>query len=184
MEPIYFYARKQKFQSLSNFSPHPIQIIDNHQTRKYQTGEHCFHGEKYILVSQNISHSDRKEELRVYAQKFQEPSNLDSPILAKRAGGKKGLALTAQELKIWDSLNVELQRKICLYKLENYPDIKEELRSTQDKVLIHPALRVSKDKVKHRKWEGRLVEEDGNKKIIGANVLGNIWMELRSQLNL
>ena len=182
MEPIYFYARKQKFQSLSNFSPHPIEIIDNQETRKYQTGEHCFHGEKYILVSQHISNLERKEKLLTYGKKFQELSDYDSPILTKRAGGKKGLALTTQELKIWDSLNVEVQRKICLYKLENYPDIKGELRSTQDKVLIHPALRVSKDKVKHRKWEGRLVEEDGNKKIIGGNVLGSIWMELRSQL--
>ena len=54
MEPIYFYARKQKFQSLSNFSPHPIKITDAELTRKYQTGEHCFHGEKYISISKQI----------------------------------------------------------------------------------------------------------------------------------
>lgn len=182
MEPIYFYARKQKFQSLSNFSPHPIEIIDNQETRKYQTGEHCFHGEKYILVSQHISNLERKEKLLTYGKKFQKPADFDSPILAKRAGGKKGFTLTSEELEIWDSLNVEVQKKICLYKLENYPKIKEELLKTQDKVLIHPALRTSIAKVKDRKWEGRLIIEDGNKKIIGGNVLGSIWMELRSQL--
>ena len=182
MEPIYFYARKQKFQSLSNFSSHSIEIRDNQETRKYQTGEHCFHGEKYILVSQHISNLERKEKLLTYGKKFQEPSDFDSPILVKRAGGKNGFTLNSEELEIWDTLNVDVQKKICLYKIENYPEIKEELLKTQDKVLIHPALRVSITKVKNRKWEGRLVEEDGNKKIIGGNMLGNIWMELRSQI--
>ncbi len=182
MEPIYFYARKQKFQSLSNFSPHPIIITDAEQTRKYQTGEHCFHGEKYISVSKQISDPYRKEKLLSYAQKFLDVSIYDSSILAKRAGGKKGLELNSEELQIWESVNEEVQRKICRYKIQNYPNIKKEILNTKDKILIHPALRVPVEKVKNRKWEGRLVEENGNKKIIGGNMLGNIWMELRKEL--
>ena len=182
MEHIYFYARKQQFRCLSNFSHHSITIQDNFSTRKYSTGEHCFHGEKYFLISQHISTGERKEKLLSYSRKFLENSNLDSPILAKRAGGKKGLALTTEELDIWDTLNVEVQRKICLWKIQNYPEIKEELLKTQAKILIHPALRVREEKVKERKWEGRMIETEGEKKIIGQNMLGKIWMEVRDEI--
>ena len=64
----------------------------------------------------------------------------------------------------------EVQRKICRYKIQNYSNIKKELLNTRDKILIHPALRVPIEKVKNRKWEGRLVEENGKRKIIGGNL--------------
>lgn len=182
MDYIYFYARKQQFRCLSNFSQHPITIQDEFSTRQYLTGEHCFHGEKYYLISQHISNSERKNQLLCYSNKFLESSNLDSPLLAKQAGGKKGLALNQKELDIWDELNVEVQRKICLWKIHKYPEIKEELLKTQNKCLIHPAIRVKEEKVKERKWEGRMIEINGEKKIIGQNMLGKIWMEIRDEI--
>ena len=56
-EHICFYYRKKQFQSLSNFSPHLV-TIDN---RKYLTGEHCFHGEKYYLIGNNTIDTVRKQ---------------------------------------------------------------------------------------------------------------------------
>ena len=54
MEHIYFYARKQQFRCLSNYSQHPITIQDEFSTRQYLTGEHCFSMEKNIILSLNI----------------------------------------------------------------------------------------------------------------------------------
>ena len=51
---IYFFARKEKFHSLSNFSNHAVTIAN----RKYQTGEHSFHGEKYYLIGQNCNNNN------------------------------------------------------------------------------------------------------------------------------
>jgi hypothetical protein len=48
-----------------------------------------------------------------------------------------------------------------------------------DKILIHPAMRCNEENLKTRLWEGKGVVRDGCVAIIGKNMLGNIWMELR-----
>ena len=73
------------------------------------------------------------------------------------------------------------RKNMSMEKIQNYPEIKEELLKTQNKCLIHPAIRVKEEKVKERKWEGRMIEINGEK-IIGQNMLGKIWMEIRDEI--
>jgi hypothetical protein len=48
------------------------------------------------------------------------------------------------------------------------------------KILIHPALRCSLEKLeKTRIWEGKGIVKDGKIVVLGRNLLGNIWMEYR-----
>lgn len=178
-EHICFFFRKKQFQSLSNFSPHSV-TIDN--SRKYLTGEHAFHGEKYFLLGQKCQDSQRKNKLLSHSKKFVEPSSYDTAAKAKRAGGKSGLALSGEELLLWDTLNEEVQRKISKWKVEKYPKVRKDLLDTKNKILIHPAMRCSLEKLKDRKWEGRMITENGKNKIAGGNKLGQIWMEIRSSL--
>ena len=121
---IYFFARKEKFHSLSNFSNHAVTIAN----RKYQTGEHSFHGEKYYLIGQNCNNKSRKEKLIAYSKKFQELSVYKTPAEAKRAGGKKGFALMKDELEFWDTVNIDVQKKICHWKITNYKEVKDDLK--------------------------------------------------------
>jgi hypothetical protein len=42
-------------------------------------------------------------------------------------------------------------------------------------------MRCSEEKVKSRLWEGKGVIVDGNVKVIGGNMLGNLWMKIRDK---
>ena len=44
-------------------------------------------------------------------------------------------------------------------------------------MLIHPAMRMNIKKVPNCLWEGRYIKEEN--KIIGRNMLGKIWMDIR-----
>jgi hypothetical protein len=90
--------------------------------------------------------------------------------------------LNKEELDLWYNLSIDLQIEISRYKYENYEEVKEELVKSQGKVLIHPAMRCCEEKVKSRLWEGKAIVVDGKVKVkvIGGNMLGNLWMYLRS----
>ena len=113
---ITFFSGKKEFRSLSNFWEKDV-IVTTHvsthvntDTREYESGEHCFHGEKYIRLGR----------------------------------------------------------------------LSEDLKKSKNKILIHPALRTSEEKVKSRIWEGKAIIKDGHIHILGKNRLGSIWMEVRS----
>jgi predicted NAD-dependent protein-ADP-ribosyltransferase YbiA (DUF1768 family) len=72
-------------------------------------------------------------------------------------------------------MSIEVQKEICKYKLR-YEEVRQNLIDSKGKLLIHPALRCRNPE--NCIWEGRYV--DG--KVIGKNLLGNIWMELRDTL--
>ena len=127
---------------------------------------------------------DRKRVLLEYGKKFEiggEYGNFDG-MKMKSKGGKKGLLLNIEELKYWNIMNEEIQMKICKYKYENDERIKEVLNGSKGRILIHPALRVSLENVKKRKWEGRDVIDEGKIVVYGSNNLGYIWMKLRDQV--
>ena len=159
MDYIYFFSGKKAFRSLSNFWENDV-VIDG---RVYQSGEHAFHGEKFF----RLGHTD-------YAAKFLKPSAY-TPAVAKRMGGKNGLRLNEEELARWSKISVEVQKDICQYKLR-YAEVWDDLLESKGKLLIHPALRCRTPE--KCIWEGRYV--DGV--IVGKNLLGNIWMELREPL--
>ncbi len=86
---VNFFSKKKEYNSLSNFWINDITIIEDHDKRIYESGEHCFHEEKYILISNLIINDNRKEELLEYRKKFLKPSIYNTGNKVKKMGGKK-----------------------------------------------------------------------------------------------
>ena len=99
--------------------------------------------------------------------------------VVKKMGRK--LILDSDELELWNRLSIKVQEEICKYKYENYLEVREYLLKSKGKVLIHPAMRCSEEKVKSRLWEGKGVVVDGKIEVIGRNMLGNLWMNIRDK---
>ncbi len=164
---ITFFSRKKEYNSLSNFSEHPVVLNEI----KYYCGEVCFQAQKFLQVAHSSSGS-RRLELLDWSRKI---SVKTDPILARRMG--RQFVLTLDELSIWNKASIQVQTDICKYKFENYEEVRSDLRKSGDMILIHPC-RCSDEAIRNRVWEGRLV---GNV-VLGGNMLGKIWMEFRSFL--
>jgi len=181
---INFFSKKREFRSLSNFWEMDVEIIDEgkegKEKRAYESGEHCFHGEKYIRLGNLCVDEGRKMELLEYGVRFFKPSLYKTGAEVKKMGGKKGLCLSRVEMGLWNSISLEVQMEICRFKLENYEEVRGDLLRSEGKILIHPALRCSEEKLEREKiWEGKGVVRDGKIVVVGRNLLGNIWMDLR-----
>lgn len=166
---ITFFSRKKEFRSLSNFWEKEITV----NGRVYESGEHCFHGEKYTQVGE----LNENQTLIEYGKTFQKPSFFP-PAMAKQKGGKRGLSLTLEQLKDWWRISVKVQTQICEAKLHE-EEVLSDLRKSGNQILIHPAMRCSDEKVEGRIWEGRAVLVDGQMVVLGGNMLGKIWMDFR-----
>ena len=177
---INFFSGKKEYRSLSNFWENDIVIVDGDIKRIYESGEHCFHGEKYIRLGELCEDDARKNVLLDYGATFMKPSSYKTGAVAKKMGGKKGLLLNSTELKLWTTVSIDVQHKICRWKCNNYEEVRQDLLKSGTKILIHPAMRCSQEKLETtRVWEGKGVVVDGNIVILGKNLLGNIWMEYR-----
>ncbi len=110
------------------------------------------------------------------------PSPYKTGAEVKKMGGKKGLLLNGDEIKQWEKISVEVQKEICQWKFNNYEEVREDLKKSADKILVHPAMRCSEEKIVDKIWEGRGVICDGKVVILGKNLLGKIWMNLRDTL--
>jgi predicted NAD-dependent protein-ADP-ribosyltransferase YbiA (DUF1768 family) len=172
---VHFFSGKKEYRTLSNFWEGDVDI----DGRLYESGEHCFHGEKYMRIGENTENASRKKVLLEYGKTFLKPSKYNTPNIAKKMGGKRGLLLTNAELAFWESINLDVQFNICRRKMENYEEVRVDLLKSGNKLLIHPAMRCSDEKVMTRYWEGRAVFVDGKIEVLGKNGLGNIWMKLR-----
>jgi predicted NAD-dependent protein-ADP-ribosyltransferase YbiA (DUF1768 family) len=173
-----FFYKKEEGRCFSNFWECLIQIKDGEEVREYDSGEWCFHGEKFIRLGKLCEKEERKRDLLEYGSRFLRG------VSGKRDGGfikKMGrkFILNKEELDLWYNLSVDVQIEICTYKYENYEEVREELVKSKGKVLIHPAMRCSEEKVKTRLWEGKGIVVDGKVKVIGGNMLGKIWMVIR-----
>jgi len=171
---ITFYSKSanHKLRLLSNFSELEI-VIDG---KTFPTGEHAFHSFKYRLAAENAT-PERKQELEEYASKFETNGSIKSDgSSAKIAGGKskKGFKLDENELKDWATNSIDIQKLICAYKIENYPEIIDILIETGDSELIHQVNRANDKEI----WGAR-VDKTTNE-LIGKNMLGKIWMEFRN----
>ena len=177
---ITFFSGKKEFRSLSNFWEYPVIVGDKKDKREYESGEHCFHGEKYIRVGRLSQDPIRKKELIRYGLTFIKPSKYKTTADAKKKGGKSGLMLTSEELDNWSILSIHVQYDISKYKFDTYPEVKDDLINSKDKILVHPALRMNEEKVASRTWEGKAIVKEGVIEIIGKNMLGYTWMEIRT----
>ncbi len=174
---INFFFKKEECRSLSNFWKGVVVIEDNGELREYDSGESCFHGEKFICVSKHCKNEDRKRELIEYSRKFlKNVCNKDGNEIKKM--GRKFI-LTHEELALWDNESVNVQINICNYKYNHYEEVRNDLCKSRGKLLIHPAMRCSEEKVINRLWEGKGIVVDGKIEVIGKNMLGKIWMNLR-----
>jgi predicted NAD-dependent protein-ADP-ribosyltransferase YbiA (DUF1768 family) len=176
----YFFSGKKEYRSLSNFWEKDIVMVDGNIERAYESGEHCFHGEKYIRLGELCEDERRKKLLLEYGKTFTKPSSYKTGAVAKKMGGKKGLLLNCLELELWKQISIDIQRNICKWKFENHEEVRKDLLKSGNKILIHPAMRCSQEKLETtRIWEGRGKVIDGKIVVFGKNLLGNIWMELR-----
>lgn len=184
MSVITFFDKKKEYRCLSNFWECKVKVVDKEdgEERWYNSGELCFHGEKYIRLSKMCNEEGRKRDLLEYGRKFLDGGEILSSRDAKSRGGKgkKGFKLNEGELKLWYNVSIEVQMEICKYKWENYEEVREWLGKSTGVVLIHPCMRCNNEKMKEKLWEGRMiVKDDGNCEILGGNKLGECWMRLR-----
>jgi predicted NAD-dependent protein-ADP-ribosyltransferase YbiA (DUF1768 family) len=149
---VTFFSSKKEYRSLSNFWENEIVIQDE---RVYESGEHCFHGEKYIRLGLICEKEDRKKVLLDYGLSFCKPSSHKTGAMAKKMGGKKGLLLSSEELEKWDRIKVGVQEEICMHKIKTDENVRQDLLKSGNKTLIHPALRCTEDKVKKKQLLGR-----------------------------
>ena len=174
-----FFFKKEECRSLSNFWPCDIIIKDGNDVREYYSGESCFHGEKFIQISRLCKDETRIKELYQYSTIFLKKVCKKDGNIVKKMGRK--FILTNDELKLWSKLSINVQIEICKYKFDNYEKVQNDLYKTTGKILIHPAMRCSEEKIKSRLWEGKGIVVDGKIKVIGNNMLGNLWMKLRDK---
>jgi predicted NAD-dependent protein-ADP-ribosyltransferase YbiA (DUF1768 family) len=177
---FHFFDKKVDGRELSNFYEGQVVV----EGRTYNSGEAAFHGMKYIKISEASENGERKNMLEKYGEKFEiagEFGNFPGGEIKKR-GGKKGLTLNDRELRVWADEGRNVQSKICAYKYNSDARVKFVLDGTGNKFLIHPAMRCSDFQVDKKYWEGRGKVENGMLSVRGANMLGNIWMMLRDDV--
>lgn len=171
---IKFYSKSKNLKSrlLSNFSETKIKIHDI----EFNTGEHAYQYLKFKTIADSVKEQNpkRAEQLINHAQKIVVSTN---PQEAKKMGGtgKLGLKISEQESIIWELEAESIQEDICIYKIENYSEIREYLLNTGDNYLLHQENRAKPS----TKWGGRIK----NGELIGENKLGEIWMKLRAVYN-
>lgn len=169
-------------QCLSNFAPLAVTV----DGIEYPTGEHAFHGCKFLFCASKCSSSNaaRRNALQKRADLFAHPSALKNGLDAKRAGGKSkqhGFALSQEELEGWHREATRVQEDICRCKLTHYVQVQEALAATKNKLLLHQDNRAKKD----TPWGGRVDPAKKGEKmlstsdIVGENGLGRTWMNLR-----
>ena len=181
MSILNFFDRKKEGRELSNFFELNIILEWNGELLEYGSGEGAFHGMKYREIGMRCKNRERSNQLNDYGKKFEIDGDFGKlgNREIKKKGGKKGLKLEVCELKIWSEVCVYVQRKICRYKYDNYEIVREVLNNSKGKVLIHPAMRCNEEKVKGKFWEGKGIVENGKVIVLGGNVLGRLWMEIR-----
>ena len=176
---VNFFYKKEEYRSLSNFWECDVVVGG----REYESGEHCFHGEKYRRVGEVCGEENRKRELLEYSDRFVKGMCVyKKGADVKKLGGKKGMRLSEEELRLWGELSLDVQKEISRYKWVMYEEVKNDLKKSVGKVLVHPALRCSEEKLKDRLWEGKGVVREGKVEVVGKNMLGNIWMALREEV--
>ena len=174
-----FYSKSKEGKPLSNFAD--IEVVVN--GKLYITGEHAFHGQKYISASKiysdeilTRSDDNRKIHLLNYAKKFEgKDTEFKTALDAKRGGGKRGAKLEDNEIKNWNEKEAdEVQKEISLYKYENNLEVREILNKYKDRILIHQDNRAKPN----TPWGAKVVEKDGKDIIVGQNKLGKSWMNI------
>lgn len=144
---------KEPYGFFGNMSPHPI----TYEGKTYRTSEALFQCLRF-------ENEEIKEQIR------NEKSPMGAKFVAKRH--KQSMSITPLGEKDIDNM------RLCLkLKLEQHPDIKEELIKTKDQVIIEDCTK--RQRGTGLFWGATVVDGQLN----GQNMLGNLWMEIREGLN-
>ena len=65
-----FFFKKEEGKCLSNFWECVVRIEDGEEIREYDSGESCFHGEKFIRIGKLCKDEKRKTDLLEYGNRF------------------------------------------------------------------------------------------------------------------
>ena len=102
--------------------------------------------------------------------------NCPSPMGAKMIARRDRALLNRTGIWDYDDSDRELMKQCLRLKLEQHPDLQQKLIETCDAVIIEDC--TTHDREAARIWGA--VRVDGN--WVGQNILGQLWMELRSEL--
>jgi hypothetical protein len=102
--------------------------------------------------------------------------NCPSPMGAKMIARRERALLNRTGIWDYDDSDLELMKQCLRLKLEQHPDLQQKLIETGDAVIIEDC--TTHDREAARIWGA--VRVDGN--WVGQNILGQLWMELRSEL--
>jgi ribA/ribD-fused uncharacterized protein len=154
MEPIGFTKVALPYGWLGNMSPYPIQF----EGKEWRTSEALFQALRF-------SDPDIREEIR--SQK--------SPMGAKFVAKKHKNKMNVIPLSDHDISNMEM---CIILKLKFNPELKDLLLETQDRLIYEDVS--SRMRGNNLYWGASIV----NGEIVGENMLGKIWMKIRSGFNL
>ena len=140
---IYYYRTRDPYGCFSNFSLHPFEL----DGRLWPTSEHYFQALKFLDPAQ-------QEEIRL----------AKTPMLAAEMGRERKRPLRPN----WERAKDDVMRRAVLAKFKAHADIRAQLLSTGDSVLI--------EKTTSDTYWG--CGSAGT----GRNMLGQILMEIRTQL--
>jgi predicted NAD-dependent protein-ADP-ribosyltransferase YbiA (DUF1768 family) len=83
---VNFYSGKKEYNSLSNFWKGDVVVSGV----EYESGEHCFHGQKYTIIGQHCMDETRKLELlECMVKHFQNHHVIQLGLCVKKWAGKK-----------------------------------------------------------------------------------------------
>ncbi len=164
---INFTYRKNTGGFLLNKSSYPVVINNNGKHLHFSTGEHAFHYIKFMTVA---SHPDidyfRSCLFRSIAEKI-----LVNNILTNE---DINIIFDIDEEMTWKQEYDKVQYQICLYKYNNYPEIKKYVDDTGDCLLINIST-LHEHLLRRDHWRGRVIGD----MIVGGNTLGYMWMSIR-----
>jgi hypothetical protein len=178
-----FMFKKPEFQTLTNFWPCLVTITEKDDVYQYSSGEHAFHGEKFRRLSKLSKNTSRKAELLRYSKQFLRCNDGGiSALDAKRKSESAGLALTAEELTVWDKLSLKVQKEINGWKA-TIPEVRADLANTGKRKLVQTDIYTTEKDMEEKIWDGKaIVNEKGKVEIVGKNMMGRIWMEIREKM--
>ncbi|MEW5858906.1 MAG: NADAR domain-containing protein [Cyanobacteriota bacterium] len=111
---IYFYSTREKYGCFSNFSPHGFELEGFY----WPTSEHYFQAQKFV----GTPHADQIRQVK-------------TPKDAARMGRERSRPLRPD----WTQVKNDIMRKAVLRKFETHTDIREELLSTGDELIVENA---------------------------------------------
>lgn len=155
-EVIAFTKTKLPYGWLGNMSPYPLEFGG----KQWRTSEALF---------QALRFKDKAIQELIREEK--------SPMSAKMVM-KDNIALVT--LKIHSQKDVSNMKMCLIIKLEQHPELIEELINTGDKIIIEDVT-TRGDVGGNCFWGAMLVEHEDGFHWVGKNTLGLLWVELREK---